>query len=146
MLNYTTKIEATKTVVEVQQILTKQGVRKIIIDYDDERQPIGLTFVVIWNEVPTLFALPCRWEGVLAALKRSPKTPRSQCTKEHALNVAWRILKDWTEAQLAIIEAGMVSLPEVFLPYSVTKDGGTLYELASGNRAHFQLNEVVSVK
>jgi hypothetical protein len=35
----------------------------------------------------------------------------------HARRVAWRILRNWTEAQLALIEVGMVKVHEVFLPW-----------------------------
>ena len=41
--------------------------------------------------------------------------------------VAWRILKDWVEAQMAIIEAEMASIEEVFLPYLLRGDH-TLYQ------------------
>ncbi|QIP16799.1 hypothetical protein G8759_31240 [Spirosoma aureum] len=130
MLNYTTKIEAAKTVGEIQQTLSKNGVRKIVVDYDSEGNPIALTFVIDWNNIPTLYALPCRWEGVLKVLNRSPKVTKANRTKEQALRVAWRILKDWIEAQLAITEAELASVPEVFLPYLVTSTGDTLYSRA----------------
>ena len=45
------------------------------------------------------------------------------------VRVAWRILKDWVAAQLAIVETEMVSLDEVMLPYLRSDDGRTLYEL-----------------
>ncbi|WP_189339127.1 hypothetical protein [Williamsia muralis] len=40
-------------------------------------------------------------------------SPKYQ-TPEHALRVAWRITKDWVEAQLAIIETQMVTPAQVF--------------------------------
>lgn len=139
MLNYTTKVDATKTVGEIQAMLAKKGVRKMITDYDGEGNPIGFTFIIDWKGIPTLFALPCRWEGVLKVLQKSPKVPRANRNKQQALRVAWRILKDWIEAQLAIIEAELASLPEVFLPYAVTRDGGTLYESISENSEQLQI-------
>jgi hypothetical protein len=33
------------------------------------------------------------------------KVPRSKCTEDQAQRVAWRIVKDWVEAQMAIVEA-----------------------------------------
>jgi hypothetical protein len=47
--------------------------------------------------------------------------------------VAWRITKDWVEAQLAIIESQMVTTAQVFLPYAVTSNGQTLYEYIGQN-------------
>ena len=47
---------------------------------------------------------------------------------EHAYKVAWRILKDWVLAQMAIVEAGAAQLAEVFLPYALQPDGKTMFE------------------
>ena len=37
-------------------------------------------------------------------------------------------MKDWIEAQLAIVEAEMVDIEEVFLPYALNELDQTLYE------------------
>jgi hypothetical protein len=42
-------------------------------------------------------------------------------------------VKDWVEAQLAIIETRMVTTAQVFLPYAVTTNGQTLYEYIGQN-------------
>jgi hypothetical protein len=127
ILNYTTKIDSYKTITEIQQILAKGGANKMIVDNDHMGNPIALTFCINWNGMLTAFQLPCNFEGVLRAMKKSSKVPRSLCSEEQALRVGWRIVKDWVEAQLAIVEAQLSSLPEVFLPYAVTKNGTTLY-------------------
>ena len=54
-------------------------------------------------------------------------------TPEQAKRVAWRIVKDWVEAQLAIIETQMVKPEQVFLPYAITQTGETLYETVISN-------------
>ena len=55
--------------------------------------------------------------------------PPRYSTPEHAERVAWRIVKDWLEAQLAIIRTEMVTLDQVMLPYMVGDEGHTVYEL-----------------
>lgn len=134
ILNYTTKVDSAKTIAQITAILVKHGARKIITDYDESKLPIGVTFYIQLNEQPILFALPCNYEGVLAVMKKDKNITRSLCTKEQALRVSWRILKDWIEAQLAIIEAGLATLPEVMLPYAVTKNGQTLYQRIQGDQ------------
>ena len=47
---------------------------------------------------------------------------------------AWRNVRDWVLAQVAIIEAGMVQIEEVFLPYMTDGSGRTLYQLYQGGR------------
>ncbi len=73
------------------------------------------------------FRLPTDWRAVQRRLQTQRVEPRYR-TQEHALRVAWRITKDWVEAQLAIIESQMVTTAQVFLPYAVTLNGQTLYE------------------
>lgn len=67
-------------------------------------------------------------DGVLKAMISDNKIPRSKCNIEQAQRVAWRIVKDWVEAQMAIVEAQLADLAEVFLPYAITKNGTTLYK------------------
>ena len=45
-----------------------------------------------------------------------------------ATRTAWRIVKDWVEAHIALVETQMVTAPQVFLPYAVMRDGRTLSE------------------
>jgi hypothetical protein len=44
-------------------------------------------------------------------------------------NVAWRICKDWIEAQMAYIKAQQAVMSQVFLPYIVNSNGDTVYAL-----------------
>lgn len=132
ILNYTTKIDAYKTIGEIQQILSKNGARKVMIENDTEGNPIGLAFIIIWNDIENSFSLPCNFKGVLNAMQKA-KVPNALCTEKQALKVGWRILKDWVEAQMALKQAEIASLAEIFLPYIITKDGRTLFERMSEN-------------
>ncbi len=132
ILNYTTKIDSQKTILEIQQILTKHGATKIVSDYEDGLIS-SLTFCINMNGSTVAFKLPCNYDGVLSVMKKDKKVSNSLCTKAQALRVSWRILKNWIEAQMALVEINMVELPEVFLPYAVTKNGNTVYqEIKSG--------------
>lgn len=128
ILNYTTQIDSYKTITEIQQILARSGAIKCVVDNNSLGNPTALTFCLNWNGMMTAFALPCNFEGVLRSMKKSPKVPRKLCTEEQALKVGWRIVKDWVQAQMAIVEAQLSSLPEVFLPYAVTRNGTTLFK------------------
>jgi hypothetical protein len=139
LLNYTTRISYHKTVGEIQQILAKAGVVSIMIDYSNDGLPFGLVFAIRVRDIWVNFRLPCNWEGVYKAMQNDKKIPKSFKNPEQARRVAWRIVKDWVEAQMAIIEAGQAQLAEVFLPYAVTGTGKTLYqEFESGNQLLLQ--------
>lgn len=67
---------------------------------------------------------------VLVLKKEKKNSPRSniKATREQAERVAWRILKDWVEAQMALLDIQMVRFEEIFLPYIETENGQTIYE------------------
>ena len=52
----------------------------------------------------------------------SPESRRQQ-----AIRTSWRILKDWVETQMALLENGMVTMDEIFLPYMLA-GGQTFYQ------------------
>ncbi|HET6671253.1 MAG TPA: hypothetical protein VFH15_13575 [Pyrinomonadaceae bacterium] len=56
---------------------------------------------------------------------------RSESIKDAtaARRVAWRILKDWFEAQLALHEAGQAEMGQVLLPYAIDSQGVTAYHI-----------------
>jgi len=126
ILNYTTSIDCEKTISEIQKCLVKHGANKIVTDYKDGL-PSAVTFCLVINESLVGYILPANYSGVLKAMKKDNKVPNSKCTEEQAQRVAWRIVKDWVEAQMAIVEAQLADVAEVFLPYAVTKTGETMY-------------------
>lgn len=132
ILNYTTQISSEKTIGEIQKCLVKHGASKIVTDYA-EGLPSAVTFCLTLNGSMVAFALPANYEGVLTAMKKDRDVPQRLCTKEQALRVSWRIVKDWVEAQMAIVEAKLADAAEVFLPYAVTKNGTTLYKEIQNN-------------
>lgn len=133
ILNYTTKIDAFKTVSEIQKILASKNAQSINVDYDDKGNPVALTFLMFINNQPVNFRLPSNHYGVRRRIEKDSKIPRNLKTDEQALRVSWRIIKDWVESQMALIEAELAELPEIFLPYAVTKSGATLFQHIKGD-------------
>jgi hypothetical protein len=128
ILNYTTKIDVRRTASEIQDILADAGAQGVSIEYKD-RIPVALTFRIEMQGRLVSFRLPSKWEGVLKLLQKDAKVERRFKNEDQARRVAWRIVKDWVEAQLAIIQAGTAELAEVFLPYVIhPQTGRTLFE------------------
>ena len=128
LLNYTTQISADKTITEIQKCLATHGAKMIVNEYDDNGFIIGLSFAIELDGQKVGFRLPCDWRPVLQILEEDRKVPRNKKTQEQAIRVAWMIIKDWVEAQMAIVETKMVKTEQVFLPYAVQKNGKTLYD------------------
>lgn len=127
ILNYTTQIDANKTATEIHALLIKGKADAVMNEYASGVLS-SISFRVPTKHGIIHYRLPVNIKGVLLAMQRDRKVTRSKCTMEQAARVGWRIVKDWVEAQLAIIQADMAEMSEVFLPYAVTSDGRTVYE------------------
>jgi len=136
--NYTTAVTAKKSIKEIEDMLVAHGARQILTDYD-QGKPIGLAFIVAtsFGEVP--FRLPANIDRIKAVLTK--QRVRVEVSEELASRVAWRILKDWVRAQMAILEAEMVRIDQVFLPYMEMGEGKTLYEVMLDHRLQLPKGE-----
>jgi hypothetical protein len=123
ILNYTTKIDPWKTVNEVEQIMSKHNVSHFSIK-NEGSWPVALSFTINHLNQPLNFLLPCNHEGVLECMKRDRKIPKSSKTREQALRTSWRIIKDWVEAQLAIVDAEIMPIQEVFMSRLIINSSG----------------------
>jgi hypothetical protein len=130
ILNYTTSIDAGKTAGECIGLLAQHGAGHIGIDYDGERQPCGLSFEIGTPWGPRSYHMPVNIAGTQKALEQA-YAKRSIDLRftysDHARRVAWRVMKDWLEAQLALIEAGLAELTEIMLPWMQTSPELTMY-------------------
>jgi hypothetical protein len=136
LLNYTTSVDALKTVNEIQRKLVAHGASEIIVGYGPDRVPDALAFRVRTAEGSQFFNLPANVKAIEATLALQAKRGvirKSFATREQAARVAWRIIKDWIEAQIAIIESGMVTIQEVFFPY-LSLGGQTAYQAYQCNQ------------
>ena len=128
LLNYTTEVPVARTIGQVQALLVEAGARSIASEYSEVGTPTGMAFVVETAYGLRRFLIPVNSDSVFAVLAREKVQPRFK-TPQHAERVAWRIVKDWLEAQLAIIHTEMVTLDQVMLPYMSDDSGRTVYEL-----------------
>lgn len=128
LLNYSTTISADKTASEVGRILAKAKVASTSTHYDDNGAPEGISFTLNTPHGPRQFRLPVNVDGVYAVIRADRAIPQRLRDRDQATKVAWRIAKDWVEAQVALVAAGMVTIDEVMLPYLVDQSTGlTLY-------------------
>lgn len=125
ILNYTTKVDSSKTVAQIQSILGSKGATRVSVNYENGKAR-AVTFGLNLEGMPLDFRLPCNADGVKRALVKEKKLTAardvSQCER-----IAWRIVKDWVEAQMAFVEANQAEISEVFLPYAVHSTGQTLF-------------------
>ena len=126
ILNYTTTVEAGRTIGEITMLLVQKKAVSINTEYDDKGKAQSLTFIIRVGENLIPFRMKPNVEGV----RRKLPNPYDYVRAER---VAWRILLRWVEAQMAMVESTQAEMGQVFLPYAVNSQGETFWQAFQQN-------------
>ena len=128
--NYTSSVDVYVSLGEIQAALAKAGATKIMVDYDSTK-PVAVTFGINTAAGVRGFRLPAAVDGTIRVFARQKvKADRAQAER-----TAWRNVRDWVLAQIALVESCDAEMDEVFLPYLMDEDGNTLYQAYSKREA-----------
>lgn len=91
----------------------------------DDGIPTAVAFSFILNkqtegEREINFKLPMKEEKIFQVFKiqnRQGKLANRYCDLDQARRTGWRIIKDWIDSQMALLEIEIVKFEEIFLPY-----------------------------
>ena len=126
--NYTTKVPANRSVQEIQEMLQKHGATGVLIEYEKGTGIIAsLSFKIDLKDKLIAFRLPLKWREAREVLI-SQGIKRAKIDEDYVYRVSWRIMRNWVDIQMAIIELEMVKIEQVFLPYAIGKNGKTFGE------------------
>lgn len=135
LLNFTTEIPHEKSIGEIFSILSRNGAQAVMTEMDGTGMVEAISFRLPTSFGPTMYKLPVNVNGVLLVLNKQTKLPGKEKIAGKYFNnlgqarrVAWRIIKDWIEAQCALALTGQASMEQIMLPYAVDKNGATLYQ------------------
>jgi len=121
MKNYTSQVSVEKTISLIERFLAKAGASNILKNYDGgEISSISFTLFDPVSRKTVFIKLPARVGAVEKILYRKIKRPRNETIKrirEQAARTAWKLMLDWIEVQLSLIEMEQVEALQVFLPY-----------------------------
>lgn len=119
--NYTSTVPASRSVAYIESKLVANGAQKILKQYSPAGSLTGICFTLPVEGNDILFSLPARIENCERVLEARLSSRAQPATRkkvpEQAERTAWKILSDWVEAQMAMIELAQVEPMEVFLPY-----------------------------
>jgi hypothetical protein len=136
--NYTIDIVVERTIAEIQRMLARNGVRGIVLEYDDGGTIKDIFFKIMLNKKELPFRLPAKAERVYQALwgerKEWEHTRYGEGWRQQAERIAWRICKTWLEAQITLINLEQAKIEEVFLPYLILPSNKTLFETMEHNQ------------
>lgn len=151
--NFSTDIPVTRTIAEIEKMLAKYGATHIMKEYDNEI-PVMLIFAIVTEHGKMGVRLPIHPDKILAVFKvqvSDGKLPRKYLdgtwAVEQAHRVSWRIIKDWLDAQLTLLNIEMVKIEEIFLPYIYNdKLKMTVYEMLEKGNFNLDMLEAPKVK
>lgn len=134
--NYTTEIQAQRTISEIEEILVKNGATDTWKQYDNAGKVTALNFAVNTEFGKMPFKLSIDAHVISEVLGEQIKQGLKGISRkqafdiEHARNVGWRIVKDWIDAQMAMVSLKMRKLEQIFL--------ADIYDMRSG-KTFFQI-------
>lgn len=136
--NYTTSIKPLKSLNEIQELLASYGAEKVMIDYE-AGEPTAISFLIKSSRGMLPIRLPANIEKIGIRMYKNKWQYLRDTQKNQAKMTGWRNIKDWIDAQLALVETDMVKIEQIFLPY-VVMGNQTVFEhfetgklLGSGN-------------
>lgn len=109
----------------IENALVQGGASGIGKFYEDGRI-IGLQFTLKIKSANVNFKMPVGWKKVQQVLKNEQASRAND--DDYAYRVSWAIMMDWVEAQMAIIAAENVTMPQLFLAFAVASNGSTLFD------------------
>jgi len=134
--NYTSDVPVNETIRKIESVLIRCGVSGIMKEYLGTSGEIGaITFRVDSATGPLTIRLPANKEKATEALwmdyvgddKLNAKgdaieySPRKRKKRhdfaEQGARTAWKIIQDWIEVQMSMIQMKQAETLEVFLPY-----------------------------
>ena len=119
--NYTSEAPVSKSVQFIEERLAEAGALSVLEIYE-EGQLVGIAFVMRVGEQEMPFRLPAKVDRIYDVLQKAVKRARRDGSthkkkKEQAVRTAWKLLADWVDVQITLIQLDQAELLEVFLPY-----------------------------
>ena len=143
--NYSTTIGVEQTVAQIEKILAKHGASAILKEYDASGRVTAVNFIIKVFEGQSIpFRLPLDVQALMQVINYQidhPQENEGRIERKHkndmdyARRVGWRIMRDWIDAQMTLIDLKQVTVQQVFLPYAYDMlEKKTFYEkLSEGN-------------
>jgi hypothetical protein len=136
--NYTSTVAVSRSVQHIEDRLVRFGAHSIMKTYDAKKRIEAFCFIVSIQGKEIPFKLPAKVQNVEVVLKgqirRSPTAAKLQSIIDQAERTAWKLVSDWVDIQLSLVELGQVELLEVLLSYVYSPaKKETFFERIQGN-------------
>lgn len=133
--NYTSSVPVERTVSYIEQELVKIGVSHIEKNYDNG----SITGILFSIDKPKRirFKIPADIDAAFEIIKTIPeyRSKNEEWLKAQAQRTAWRLVYNWVEVQVAMVQLKQAQAMQVFLPYvyDAARDQTFFEKLNNGN-------------
>jgi hypothetical protein len=144
IMNYTTQVNAEKTIMEIEQILIKFGASGVFKEYKGQKVS-GIMFFLVKDNQKIPFKIPMNIEkarSIVLKLVKDKKLAGKYLTEplrsEQGERITFRVIKDWLHAQLSLMEIEFADPVEIFLPYAYNMvEDKTMYQKFLENKEKY---------
>lgn len=143
LLNYTTEVPAGRSIADITRILQEGGASAIMLENAEDHTVSAVSFLMVTSFGRLPFKLPANVPAVMSTLNAEiikedalvrksvryrRKIPRNLMNnRAQAERIAWRIAKDWLEAQIALAQIGSAKFEQIMLPFAEV-NGRSFYQ------------------
>ena len=134
--NYTSEIDASKSMANIERVLVEIGASNINKNYKD-KICTSITFLYFDEQTKQTLAFHLKAQvdecfNIFWKQRVQKTTSQKEACMKQANRTAWKILSDWTEIQCSMILLGQATTLQMFLPFVYdTKNNETLYDKIS---------------
>lgn len=132
--NYTSTSSLPNIFSAIEKTLATHGAKQIVRDYDNNGRIVSVSFAIETVKGLMGIKLPAKFDKV----QRIFDEQGINYKPDQPYRTAWATIRDWIDAQMALVDWEMVKPEEVFLPYGITNTGKTYFEALESQG--FQLN------
>ncbi len=129
--NYTSSVPVFRTINNIEQSIASFGATHIAKEYGPNGIVTAVQFMILRDGKSHIIKLPANPDAVFLVMRKQFPSRGIQQLKEQSQRTAWKLMQDWVEVQLSLIQTNQVDALQVFLPY-VWDGQQTYYEYLKG--------------
>lgn len=152
--NYTSNVPVSQTIARIEKVLIQCGVARIAKDYGIGGDVVAIQFVIqpgdgapemlvrlpadkekaqqaLWLDYVDGDNLNQKGDGFACSWSQRKKKSKKDFA-EQGERTAWKIIQDWVEIQLSMIQLNQAEYREVFMPY-IWDGHSTIFQKVKAN-------------
>lgn len=117
--NYTSTVPAAKSIAHIEAQLIAHKATQILKIYSPDGKIEALCFIMRLDARDMPFRVPAKvaeCEKILRSRFKRPHRGTFKTITDQAERTTWKIISDWLDSELALLELGQREFMEIFLP------------------------------